>query len=619
MLKKLSLILPILPKLGYRNVAYMFWYRVSMKLGWRKRKFPLGKAIEGRFFKETMPLNNYPDKWKSKTVDKANSIVEGNLTWFHYHQFQVGNPPNWFQNPFDGSVLTNSKKHWTALSDFGLNTGDVKIIWESSRFDWLTDLARAYRVTAERTYLETINQWLQDWSVHNPKNQGPNWKCGQETSIRVMKLLVTAQILQQQKEITKPLQQLVADHLERIYHNIGYAVAQNNNHGTSEGAGLYIGATWLLQQAETPINRSKLAKWKKKGRTVLENRILKLIAPQGTFAQRSVTYHRAVVDTMSWTLYAMEQFNEPSFSEKIRDRIENLGKWLVSFTNTETSDAPYIGPNDGAMFESMHAGGYRNFKYATQLLFGVLRKKRVYEAGLHDEPLYWRYPSTYMDFPLYEIPQPELETLDREFLAIHHKDFRLFMKLPNDRFRPTACDVFHLDVWYKGKNMLCDSGTYSYNAGEETDWFKSVRAHNTVQFGRHEQMPKISRFLYGKWIQPVQDAIYESNDSMIRWQGSYTDYRGNRHTRELLWDKEKQQLVITDTFTKQENETVRAYWHTPKDSENSFAISCTDAGEQSLTAEKTVTPFSVYYLQKIPKNTRSFETKGNKLTTLIQF
>ena len=135
MLKKISLILPLLPKLGYWNVAYMLWYRVSMRLGWRKRKFPLGRAVKGLFFNESTPVNNYPEAWKKQTLEKANQILQANLVWFHYHSFQVGNPPNWFQNPFDESVLNNPKKHWTDLNDFDLNTGD-------------------------KMYLETMNHWL---------------------------------------------------------------------------------------------------------------------------------------------------------------------------------------------------------------------------------------------------------------------------------------------------------------------------------------------------------------------------------------------------------------------------------------------------------------------------
>src|SRR5690554_6763886 len=101
MLKKISLIFPILPKLGYKNVAYMFWYRLSLKLGWRQRKFKVGQAIQGEFFKPVAPINNYPAQWVKLAVEKADAIIEGKLTWFHYHSFQLTNPPNWFQNPYD--------------------------------------------------------------------------------------------------------------------------------------------------------------------------------------------------------------------------------------------------------------------------------------------------------------------------------------------------------------------------------------------------------------------------------------------------------------------------------------------------------------------------------------
>jgi len=41
-----------------------------MKLGWRKRKFPLGTATTGTFFKATAPIQNYPESWRSKTLEK---------------------------------------------------------------------------------------------------------------------------------------------------------------------------------------------------------------------------------------------------------------------------------------------------------------------------------------------------------------------------------------------------------------------------------------------------------------------------------------------------------------------------------------------------------------------
>src|SRR5690606_40482393 len=98
------------------------------------------------------------------------------------------------------------------------------------------------------------------------------WRCGQETSIRIMKLFHTSMVLGNLKEISSTLALFAYEHLKRIEGNIGYAVAQNNNHGTSEAAALYVGACWLLHQKETniEIEESLLLKFKRKGRKILE-------------------------------------------------------------------------------------------------------------------------------------------------------------------------------------------------------------------------------------------------------------------------------------------------------------------------------------------------------------
>lgn len=613
-IKKLNLLLGVVPKLGYSNVAYMLWYRLSLKLGWRQRKFPLGKPITDKFFDATVPITNYPKSWRIKTLQKADCILEGKLTWFHYHSFQVGNPPNWFQNPFDGSVLNNPQKHWTALSDFELNTGDIKILWEPSRFDWLTDLARAYRVSGEEKYLEAINQWLEDWSQHNPKNQGPNWKCGQETSIRLMKLITTAQLLEQYTTATKALKYLIFDHLERIAGNINYAIAQDNNHGTSEAAGLYIGATWLLNQKNKDVSNSKLRKWKKNGRKYLENRILKLIASQGTFAQKSVTYHRVVVDTMSWVLIAMERLNESKFSDTINHRLEKLGEWQHKMIASSNGDVPNIGSNDGAMFDTLHNCDYRDFRPSTQLFFGVLKKQRLFAEGDYDEALFWRYPKQYSSFNLLKIKQTPIEILDRQFLIISHKTTKIYFILPLGNFRPSSSDAFHLDLWHNGNNLLCDSGTYSYNAGEVTDKFKSITAHNSVQVNSQEPMPKISRFLYGNWLKANHIEISITTNK-IEFSASYFGFNNNKHFRKLEYDLDKNKLTVRDEVKKNKNTVVNIFWNIPDKLLVEVQLNNLD-GFREIRNNLEV---SKYYLEKHTISQLSFSTRKNLIITNIKF
>ncbi|WP_236976859.1 alginate lyase family protein [Membranihabitans maritimus] len=619
MLNKLGLLLPLLLKLGYRNVAYMVWYKSSLKLGWRRRKFPLGSPIPGPFFTSTATIANYPKSWKTKTLEKANNILEGKLTWFNYHNFQVDNPPNWFRNPFDGTELQSPHKHWTALSDFDLNTGDIKILWEPSRFDWLTDLARAYRITGEKKYLLTLNEWLQHWSQYNPLNQGPNWKCGQETAIRVMKLITTSHILEQDTCAAKNLKRIVYEHLERIEGNINYAITQNNNHGTSEAAGLYIGATWLMNQDNNETTPTKLQKWKKRGRKILENRIQKLIAPQGTFAQRSLTYHRVVVDTMSWTLYAMEKYNEPTFSKTFARKLEKLGEWQYKMMASKYGDAPNIGANDGAMFETLHNCDYRDFRPSIQLFFGVLKKQRVFDDGHYDEALFWRYPKIFHTFKKHIIEQPDAEILDHQFLIMRADETKIILKIPNNKFRPSACDAFHLDLWHKNENLLGDSGTYSYNGGEESEKYKSVEAHNTVQFGKHEQMPKISRFLYGKWLKCTYIKKPILRQGTWIWEGSYSDSRDNVHTRKLEWFPHKNILQVTDTLNSLIDKEKKIFWHSISSKYSNFTIQVKNAKDEKLQGHKRNSYKSLYYMNKSIKETYWFATQDKIFKTRIQY
>jgi len=60
----------------------------------------------------------------------------------------------------------------------------------TSRLPWLhrrhLGLLRAYWRTGDESYAELFWRLVEDWRIQNPPQQGANWKCGQETSLRVM-------------------------------------------------------------------------------------------------------------------------------------------------------------------------------------------------------------------------------------------------------------------------------------------------------------------------------------------------------------------------------------------------------------------------------------------------
>jgi hypothetical protein len=535
---KIIWLIKLIPKLGLFNVLYAVYYKTSVKLQFRKRVFKIEDSVEGLFFNpEIISIKtDYPFN-APHLLSKADKLIDGNLSYFSYHEFKVGSPPDWLYDPFN-QITYDSSAHWMDISDF--SSADIKIIWEASRFDWLTDLARAYCISGNRKYLDTINSWLSDWSRVNRLNQGPNWKCGQEASFRLMKMLTTLSIFQQLNSPEKSLIILIYQHVERIQANITYALIQKNNHSTSESISLYIGSTWLINQG---LKDTKLTKWKNQGRNLIEKCAIELIQKDGSFSQRSMNYHRVAVDSFSFCLHMMSLLNEPEFSEKIKTRLTALGEWQYKMIFGSHGDAPNYGSNDGAMIENLHDLGYRDFRPSLQLFLALLTKQRAYNDNTVSEPLYWRFGLAAFDLMKRNISKPNGEILDDHILILRNKRTTLLLVIPDDTFRP-GNDPFHIDLWIDGKPQLIDSGSYSYNSGTLSDYFKSVRAHNTVQFGTEEPMPKIGRFLNAEWIKASKIGIIEVNEENLSWEGVYTDYRGNTHQRLIKLYKNK--LVIID-------------------------------------------------------------------------
>ncbi len=526
-------------------------------MGLRKLLFPVEQAVNGEFFHSTPMISHFPFKNEHQTISKANDILEGIFTFFHYHKFKMGNPPEWFQNPFNGKAINTPRKHWTDLNDFSLDIGDIKTVWELSRFDWLTDLARAYRLSGESKYLDQLNLLLNDWSEHNPLNTGVNWKCGQEASFRVMKITTTSNVLAQFESPSDSLCNLVFHHLKRISPNINYAIAQDNNHATSEAAALYIGSAWVLKFGKSNFSQKIiLNKWKNKGRKVLEERILKLIVKDGTFSQKSINYHRVLIDTLSWVLITMRHLSEKKFSENIDNRIKAGGNWLYEFVNDKTGEVPNIGANDGAMIENLHNADYRDFRPSVQQFFVASHGYFVYPVGEYDEPLFWGLGESLGHLPVKQIEKTNALLLDNEFLILRNVGIEVFLKIPKDDFRPQN-NPLHAEIWYKGRSIAIGPGTYSYNAGELTKKYKSIASCNTVQFNNEEPMPVISRFLNGTWLKPDTIGEIKNENGGLSWSGSYQDNGKNWHQRTVCLSDKK--LQITDTIST--DKPAKLFWH----------------------------------------------------------
>lgn len=536
MFNKIKFLLPLLPKLGFTNVANVAGYRLALKSRLIEKTMPIGNSYHDPLFIDANHLNKdfSFSVSRSDAVDLAEDQLKGSVSYFSDQKYNVGSPPDWFLNPVNQKRYPDANLQWSRLPDFSNETGDIKIIWEVSRFDWALVFVRAYCVTGDGRYISALNKWSSDWTEKNPLNRGPNWKCGQEAAIRMLQVLLAAFFLNQHKSPTPGLIRFVFEHCMRIAPTVRYAIAQDNNHGVCEAAGLLVGGAWLeMVSNDTHVLRNA-NRWVRKGRILLEERVDRLIEKDGSFSQYSVNYHRLMLDILSIVEFWRRKLNYSAFSVDFYEKARATTNWLFQMTCPFSGDAPNLGANDGARLFVMADTPYRDYRSSVQLASVLFSGCRAYGAGIWDDFLGW--------FGLEDVEETK-NTFNRSFvfmdggyakMAIPNSRTWGIVRFSRFRFRPSHSDLLHLDLWHDGRNVIRDGGSYSYNTDRKwLNYFSGTASHSTVQFDGRNQMPKVGRFLFGAWPKGSFDNEVTWEDGLLSWSASYRDFRGCRHKRTI--------------------------------------------------------------------------------------
>lgn len=509
-----------LPRLGVRNLGRVAAYRLLLAT----RLHPVCRLASGPIRGESFAP---PGRLRE---GEASHYWRDSARYFDCIELPLaGNRPDWHYRPASGASVAASGRPWWEAGDFDTQLGDIKDIWDISRFNWVLALAqRAARGDGQN--LAQLNDWLADWVEHNPPYTGYNWKCGQEASIRVMHLAMAALILGQANDPLPGLRALVRVHLARVRPTVAYAIAQDNNHGICEAAALFIGGAWLAQADGDATARA----WMNQGRRQLEERAVRLIADDGGFSMYSVTYHREFLDALSMAEVWRRTQGLPAFSACYRDRTSRAARWLAACVHPQSGNAPNIGANDGTRLLPLTDTGYRDFRPSVQLACVLFCGARAYgETGGWDVPLHW------LDIAIPDAALPATRSRlcgDSGFalLKSRSEDVQAFMRFPHYRFRPSHADPLHVDLWIDGRNILRGPGSYRYHAEPEwLDYFPGVAAHNTVQFDGLDAMPRVGRFLFGDWLRLADGPVLEEGADRQDFVAAYRHASGARHERKV--------------------------------------------------------------------------------------
>ena len=481
----------------------------------------------------------------------AERISRGEFPFFDHTWIQCGRPPDWHRNPCTGQRAP-AEGHWSRLDEFG--SGDIKLVWELSRFGWVFPLGRTYARTGDESVAECFWQLVEDWRAHNPPRAGVQWKCGQEASFRVMAccfgLYCFASAAASSPERVVRLAQMLAVTGQRIAGNLSYALSQSNNHGISEAAGLLT--LGLLFPEFTSA-----AAWRERGRAALEGQARELIYDDGGFSQHSLNYHRVMLEDYLWCIQ-LGRANGFEFSQELIRRVRLAGRWVESLMDFNTGRLPNLGANDGAHVLPLTNCGYLDYRPVVQSAARVTEGGPGLTPGPWDEQAWWlgcpfgdqTPPAATVADERRDFPDSGLTLLKSGNLKVLLRTLRRF------RHRPAQSDLLHLDLWNGSDNVLRDTGSYSYNARDGSDrYFKSVAAHNTIQFDGREQMPELGRFLYGEWPRGEVQLLAGGLGTV---SAAYSDWQGCRHERTVGLSAKS--CLVTDRISGFKRQAVLR-WH----------------------------------------------------------
>ncbi|MGG7662168.1 alginate lyase family protein [Dyadobacter sp. BHUBP1] len=614
--------------MGWHYVVFRAGYWLQAKTGILKLRFPrksISQSFVSRqewlkwkpeflFDPQNLDLPRNPEltdlKWRVR------QIRSGRFCYFSGQWFEVS---DWHTNPCTGYCYPKNE-HWSDVNDFSTKAGDIKYAWEKSRFTFLYDLIRYDFHFSEDQSTEVFGL-IADWIDRNPVNCGPNWKCSQEIALRVLNWIFALHYYRSSTILSQSLLDKILgsiyDQMRHVARNTRFSeIAVKNNHVLTEALGLF---TTGLMFPFFPESQ----KWKEKGRNLFETEIISQVAPDGSYLQYSMNYHRIVVQLLTWGLQLAE-LNDEWFSETVYEQADASLRFLRTCMDETNGSLPHYGHDDGALFFPLSECHFRDFRPQLIALESVLYSWKNSDSAISEEKA-WLVSKELSDVQSYfeEVEDGAFDFHEDGYFVIRDKGTITFLRCGNYRHRPFQADNNHLDIWINGRNILRDAGTWLYNADEESvRYFSGTRGHNTIMIGDFDQMKKQHRFIWTHWIRKATGKSgYTSNEYWIEaeFEGFRHVGKGIVHKRRVVKKAGQPHWVIEDSVQNvPKGMPIRQLWHPDESFGDDFRMFATDKHGNEIPLIIESGWYSKGYGERAKCEVLVFETFGYYIRTVIE-
>jgi hypothetical protein len=448
----------------------------------------------------------------------------------------------------------------------------AKNVWEINRLQFLTGICINYKTDKNEIDLDLFIRIIRTWIAQNPFLIGVNWYSNIEVNLRLITWFLCWEILEAEDLMSHNSEfdefvrnewlPVIKKHCIYSYQNPS-KFSSANNHLISEYAGLFIASSkWNFKESK---------KWLRYSMNGLESEIIKQHSKEGVNKEEAAEYIQFITDFFLLTFIVGARTGN-DFSDRFKERLFKILCYIYNFLDCEGNFPKYGDEDDGRCFlldsgdkvnnfQSLLTSGAilfnnssfksksRGFDMKNQFLFGE-EGKVIYES----------------------IPEINIEEGSKFYAEEGHFIFRKsesfreiymhfdaaplgFLSIAAHGHADALSFILNVD----GQPVFIDPGTYTYHTEPQwRNYFIGTLAHNTVRVNRRNQAVNGGPTL---WIKKYKPSILNLDlgktiDHVSATHDGYAK-EGVQHTRDIVFDRLKNEFQILDTLTVTNNTKVQ--------------------------------------------------------------
>jgi hypothetical protein len=450
---------------------------------------------------------------------------------------------------------------------------NMQFIGTLNRHYHLVHLAKAAALGRidRHAVLSEIIRWIDE----NPYMEGVNWSDCLNHAVRIVNWCLVFTYLDLEK---------VPAAISRSLHQQGLFIEKHLSFGSSAGNHL-LGELWGLFFLGTCFpGLPRAARWRRMAVERLQTEFLKQFAGDGLHRERSLSYHRYLVEYLMLAALCAKRCRIP-LGDAFHHRLHKALRALAELINAR-GEVPFLGDHGHEITTDIHylSFWHTNLYHSTlrmgAILFADPELKSLASPDQEDARIPWLFPEDALDeyrkLPCrpptrHSTAFPETGLYILRDGAPFHRETSLIIRCGEMGYQ-SLCAHAHADMLsfvlsVRGKQFLIDPGTYGYHfkGPKWRNYFRGTTAHNTLTV---EQMDQADSGGAMMWLNKPTGytttwRVSDERDQFEGWHDGYLRLRENpvKHIRRVTLDKTRRCFEISDRIDANQPARVDLYFH----------------------------------------------------------